>query len=166
MGRVLMFVAVILCIGACSNKQVIIDPIEEEKKILELHQLQRKYHFEKMAEAFADQMSSNMLSVNRGEIKEASRAENIERYSNYFNAVEFVKWDDLKDPIIRFSDDYSMAYTIVNKEVVVQYPNENDSLQNHRTEFSWVAIYKKYREGWKIDCVASTNKPNEVLPVE
>lgn len=133
---------------------------EEINKILALHNLQKEYHLEKKAEAFASLMSSEHLSVNRGEVKNPTKEENTKRFSNYFNAVEFEKWDDLEPPIIRFSDDYTVAYTIVNKDVIVKYPNENNEMIKQQTEFSWVAIYKKYKDGWKIDCVASTNKPS------
>jgi hypothetical protein len=137
-----------------------VNELEEKEKILELHNLQRKYHFEKMAEEFASLMSIEYISVNKGEIKKPTKGDNIKRFSDYFNSVEFEKWDDIKPPIIRFSDDYTVAYTIVNKEVVVKYLNENKEMTKQQTEFSWVTIYKKHIDGWKIDCVASTNKPS------
>nr|WP_321235404.1 hypothetical protein [uncultured Psychroserpens sp.] len=129
--------------------------------IMKLHNDQRKFHFEKMPEAFASLMSKDHISVNRGLIKSPSKAENIVRFQNYFNLVEFEEWDDITPPIIKFSEDYSMAYTVVNKRVTLTYTDEQNNKQKETTEFSWVAIYKNYPDkGWKIDCVASTNLPS------
>jgi hypothetical protein len=106
-------------------------------------------------------LSENHISVNWGVVSNPTIEENTESFQNYFNNVEFVKWDDLKPPIIRFSDDRSLVYTIVEKEVAVKYKNKEESEVLETTSFAWVAIYKKYGNEWKIDCVASTNKPDE-----
>ena len=87
----------------------------------------------------------------------------MNKFSNYFNSVKFEKWDDISPPIIRFSEDYSLAYTIVDKEVVINYSDENGIIQKESTKYSWVAIYKRYKDGWKIDCIASTNQPSKIL---
>lgn len=154
-----LLIFLLLCL-ACNKDIQRNQEAVEMKKILALHEQQRTFHFEKMAEEFASLLSENHISVNRGEIKSPTTAENTERFKNYFKSVEFEKWDDVQPPTVRFSDDFSLAYTIVNKEVVVTYKDENDQHHRELTEFSWVAIYKKYSDGWKIDCVASTNKPS------
>ena len=56
-----------------------------------------------------------------------------------------------------------MAYTVVEKEVVVKYKNEESQEILETTIFAWVAIYKKYGSEWKIDCVASTNEASEEM---
>ena len=151
--------ALISLLSSCTTP-LTVDKEQETAKILELHNLQRSYHFDKMPEPLASLLSEHHISVNRGEIKRPTKASNIERFGNYFNAVEFEKWDDIQPPVIRFSDDYSMAYTVVNKEVTVRYQNEESDTIRSTTEFAWVAIYRKRNDEWLIDCVASTNKPD------
>jgi hypothetical protein len=51
-----------------------------------------------------------------------------------------------------------MAYTVVHKNVVVTTMDEQGQSQNDSTEFAWVAIYRQYPDGWKIECVASTER--------
>ena len=142
------------------NKTQEISISDEKNKILSLHNAQREYHFNKDSIAFANQLSDNFISVNKGEITRPKREETISRYNGYFSSVEFVKWDDVSEPIIKFSDDGSMAYTIVDKVVVVTYKDDNGNTVEDKTHFVWTAIYKKYGNEWKIDCVTSTNKPN------
>ena len=127
-------------------------------EILNLHNSQREYHFKKDSIAFANQLSDNFISVNRGEISTPERAATISRYNSYFSSVEFNRWDDVTEPIINFSNDGSMAYTIVNKIVELSYQGQEGEIINDTTHFAWTAIFKKYGEEWKIDCVTSTNK--------
>ena len=144
---------------SCQQKQIInVDKLEKE--ILEVHNLSRKYHVEKMVNGFVSQQSENLMTVNKGNIAKPTKEGVTKRITNYFNNVEFEKWDDVNPPIIRFSSDYSMAYTLVDKVVVLTYLNENNIRMRESTKFAWVAIYTKQNGEWKVDCVASTNKPS------
>jgi hypothetical protein len=156
--KVILFLS-ILTILSCDTQNLDIEKATQE--ILELHNQQRDFHFQKMAPEFANLLSENHISVNRGAVNTPTIEENTTRFQNYFDNVEFVKWDDLKPPVIRFSDDGSLAYTVVEKEVVVKYKNDEEQEILETTLFAWVAIYKKYGNEWKIDCVASTNKASE-----
>lgn len=51
-----------------------------------------------------------------------------------------------------------MAYTIVDKIVTITSKDTNGNQVESETHFTWTAIYKKYGDEWKIDCVTSTNK--------
>jgi hypothetical protein len=139
-----------------------IDKSEEESKILKLHNAQRDYHFNKDSIAFANQFSDNFISVNKGIISSPKKEETISRYNGYFSSVEFIKWDDVSDPIIKFSDDGSMAYTIVDKIVTLTYKDKTGNTVQGNTHFAWTAIYRKYGDQWKIECVTSTEKPTEI----
>ncbi len=150
--------AVILMFLGTSCKKETFSIEEERNKILAQHNAQRGYHFEKDSIAFANQLSDNFISVNKGIISKPKREATIKRYHGYFSSVEFVKWDDVSPPIIHFSDDGSMAYTIVDKIVTVKYKDEDGNTATGETHFAWTTIYKKYRDEWKIETVTSTNK--------
>lgn len=156
----LTLLLLLLLIQSCDTTKPV-DLEKEKEKILAMHHAQRNYHFNKDSLAFANQLSDNFISVNKGMISRPIREETIARYNGYFSSVEFVKWDDLAEPIIKFSDDGSMAYTIVDKIVTLTYQDENDSTIEGSTHFAWTTIYKKYDEEWRIDCVTSTNVPEQ-----
>lgn len=130
----------------------------DRQAILELHELQRGYHFDKDSVAFIDQLSNEFISVNRGVISTPSKAEMLARYNSYFSTVEFVKWDDMSDPIIHISDDGSMAYTVVDKEVAVLTMNQDSQMVESSTRFAWTAIYRKLEGEWQVECVTSTDR--------
>lgn len=151
-----------LLVIACSPKSTF-DKEKAIAEIMELHDEQQSVHLKEDPEAFAGLLSERFVSVNRGRISRPTREENIQRFSSYFNAIEFEKWDDLSVPVISFSDDGSMAYSIVHKEVILSYQDKNDEDIRERTEFAWLAIYRKTQEGWTIESIASTNLPTETL---
>jgi len=157
--RSLTILAIILLVLSCQTSQSSSIALEKEK-ILRLHHAQRGYHFNKDSVSFANQLSDSFISVNKGLVTTPKREETIARYNGYFSAVEFLKWDDVSDPIIRFSDDGSMAYTIVDKIVATTSPDEKGNIIEGSTHFAWTAIYRKHNGAWKIDCVTSTNKPS------
>ncbi len=134
------------------------DKEQATQEVLQLHHAQRDYHVNKKAEEFARLLSDDHISVNRGLISRPTYEENFQRFTNYFNSVEFIKWDDLVEPVIRFSDDGKLAYTIVDKEVILQYEGEGGEVLQDTTHFAWTAIYRKGEDGWKIEHVASTNE--------
>lgn len=155
----LLLISLITLLACDTTKEV--DLELEREHILKLHNAQRDYHFKKDSIAFANQLSANFISVNKGIISSPKQKETISRYHSYFSSVEFLKWDDVTDPIIKFSDDGSMAYTIVDKIVAITHQDEHGNTVEGKTHFAWTAIYKKYDDEWKIDCVTSTNKPIE-----
>ncbi|MEM7575642.1 MAG: hypothetical protein AAF433_22250 [Bacteroidota bacterium] len=131
----------------------------ERAKILELHHAQRDHHFNADATSFVSQFSSQYRSVNRGEVQQPSSAESEALFQPYFESVDFIAWDDQTAPIIEFSADYSMAYSIVQKEVILAYPLDDGSSYVDTTYYAWTTIYRKYADEWRVDCVTSTTVP-------
>ena len=157
-GSKVFILLFMLFLAFTSYKERGFDLQKETEKILELHHAQRDYHFGKDSISFANQMTDDFISVNRGEISFPKKSENIARYNSYFSAVEFIKWDDVSPPIIKFSEDGKLAYTIVDKIVQLSYEGEDGEKIEDETHFAWTAIYRKVGEEWKIESVTSTNK--------
>lgn len=155
-----LILLVVISFVSCTD-QIQFDKDKETKAILQLHNAQRDYHFGKDSISFANQLSENFVSVNRGIISKPKKSETIARYNSYFSSVEFVKWDDVTKPIIKFSKDGTLAYTIVDKIVKVTYKDQAGATIEDETHFAWTAIYKKYGNEWKIETVTSTEKPND-----
>jgi hypothetical protein len=128
------------------------------QEILQLESDQKTYHVTKNAKSFTDLFSDHFVSVQKGSVDSPARKESFDRFDNYFKKAEFIRWADTNQPIIRFSDDGSVAYVIVQKEVIVKSLTSNGSRVADTTDFAWLTIYKKYKTGWKIDCVVSTNR--------
>lgn len=150
----------LIVIVSCKVKNQL-DLEVERSQILRLHHLQRDYHFNKDSISFANLLSENFISVNNGIITHPARNETISKYHTYFSSVDFVQWDDVTEPIIRFSEDAKLAYMIVDKLVKVTHQTESGEKIDSETHFAWTAVYKKYGDEWKIDCVTSTERPTK-----
>lgn len=145
----------LLLMVACNSKA---DLEKEKKSILAMLQTERKAHFDRNVDLFIGEFSDSMLSVNKGVVMTATPAERRKRIQGYFNSVQFIKWDDTAEPIIRFSDDRSLAYAIVQKDVIVTYPDSTGKAFNDTAHYAWTSIYRKQKGEWKVECNISTNK--------
>ena len=157
---IILFSAVVL--ASCSKK----DTSADEAILMKLHEQTREFHFSKNAKGMVDGFADNLISVNRGKLDTVLiRVEDQSRFQQYFDAVEFKKWDDLSKPIIRFSDDHTLAYMTVNKTVVLEMKDSVGNSIEETTHFVWVSIFRKQNNGdWKLECVASTNEPSTTKP--
>lgn len=154
MNRLLAILTLII-ISSCTQS---IDLDKEKEAIMALHNAQRAHHLNNNAEEFVNQFSAHFYNIDRGRILQPTKEENTKRFSSYFGSVEFIKWDDVREPIISISDDGSMAYTIVEKIVILKYPTSEGTELVDSTHYAWTSIYKKYDGLWKLDCITSTKK--------
>lgn len=99
--------------------------------------------------------TAEYIEVNRGNIKRPTYSESAKRFQAYFDAVEFIKWDDVAAPIISFSDDGTMATTVVDKIVITRPITEN---RLDTTYYAWLAVYKKVNGKWSLHRMGSTNR--------
>ena len=155
----------VLLISACSPTPD--NPFADEQTLLELHEQSREAHFKKNPGLLVGQFSGDMISVNRGKVSLASREKATERFQQYFDAVEFKKWDDVKPPVVRFSKDRSIGYVIVDKMVVLETTDSLGKRIEESTHFAWVSIFRKDADGnYQLECIASTNEPEQVTSLE
>jgi hypothetical protein len=140
---------------SCNSKT---DLTKEEKQIHDLLKQERKAHFDRDVQLFMSEFADSMISVNRGKVTVATPEENKVRIGKYFGSVQFIKWDDLAEPVIRFSDDGSLAYAIIQKEVILTYPDSTGKAFYDTTKYAWASIYRKQKGVWKVEANISTNK--------
>ena len=150
---------IILLLLLCACHSAPTPDLEKEKQILlKLDEQTRKNHFSKNAKAMVEGFSNDFISINRGIISKPSSDESFHRFDNYFKRVEFVKWDNDSPPVVRFSDDASIAYLAFDKTVILKTKDENKKEVVDTTYFACLSVYKKVDGKWVLDCVSSTNK--------
>ena len=143
----------LIVIQSCKTKP----NIEAEKAaLLVLHNEQRKAHLEKNISLLFRDSIVDYIEVNRGVIKKPSYAESRKRFQTYFDAVDFIQWDDVTPPVFSFSDDGSMATSIVDKLVITRQKTEGNQLDT--THYAWLAVYKKNNGKWQLHRMGSTNR--------
>jgi hypothetical protein len=125
-----------------------------------VHDLQREAHFSKNPEMLVEMFADDFISVGRGIVDSILvREEDVQRFQDYFSSVEFKKWDDINAPIVRFSDDHSLAYTVVDKMVVLERLDTAGTKIEQSIHYAWTAIYRRQKGNtWKLECITSTNE--------
>lgn len=157
---------VALCVAmwmiSCSSPSA-----DDKEELMRLHNTQREAHFSGKAQVMVDLFTDNFISINHGKTDTVlSREEDRGRFQQYFDAVKFVKWDDITPPTIRFSEDHTLAYMTIDKLVVLETKDSTGKAIEETTHYAWVSIFRKQKSGeWKIECVASTNEPETVKPL-
>ncbi|MBC7828077.1 MAG: hypothetical protein H7122_10040 [Chitinophagaceae bacterium] len=141
--------------SVCCSKEP--DLEKERASIIALLDMERKAHFEKNVSLFMSEFSDSMVSVNKGAVVLMEKEKMRKRIQEYFDGVEFLKWDDMVAPKISFSEDARLAYAVVEKQVILSIRDRSSALQD-TTDFAWVAIYRKIGCEWKLECNVSTNK--------
>lgn len=141
-----------LLVAGCSGHARRESDLAELQRLLEQG---REAHFSRNADLLVSSASDDFISVDSGEVTRPDRKASRDRFQAYFDAVEFIEWDDIEPPVIRISRDGSMAYVIVRKRVRLKVLAENGREEN--TIFAWMETWEKEDGAWKRKAVASTN---------
>ena len=83
----------------------------------------------------------------------------MKRMQSYFDASTFLEWDDITPPLIKVSDDGTMAYVVNHKKVRLLAKDKSAKMQEEIEVFAWVSIYRKIDGRWRLSMVASTRTP-------
>jgi len=130
-------------------------------ELLRIHYADRAAHFGRDAASMVARFSDDHASVSRGRVSSQTREANRTRMQAYFDASTSIEWDDIAPPIIRVSDDASMAYAIVQKRVRLRAKNAAGGEEEQVEIFAWLSTYQKIGGQWKLTTIASTNTPED-----
>jgi hypothetical protein len=130
----------------------------EEMAIRELLKQEQRAHLEKDTELFVSEFAPDMIGINKGKASVLTTEEHLERFGQYFSNVDFIAWEDTAEPLIRFSDDATLAYAILQKQVILTQKDDVTSKPD-TTNFAWISVLRKMDGQWKIECNVSTNQP-------
>lgn len=130
-------------------------------ELFELHKQSRVAHFTRDAKMLVSGFADDFTNISHGKISKPSREASVNRLQNYFNNSTFIEWDDITPPVIKVSDDTTMAYVLVHKKVRLLAKDANGKEQEETEIFAWGALYRKIKGEWKLVAVVSTNTPEK-----
>ena len=138
---------------------------DEIAELLKLQAREQEAHLSEQPALLVNMLNDTLCQIKNGEVKYFSKDDMTDRLVKYFYSVEFVKWDDIKPPVITLSPDGTMAHILVQKEVEVILA-DRDKPTRERTEFAWTELWKKNPDAsggrWKLYSVTTTDKGNLV----
>lgn len=151
----------ILIFTSCAKQYTEQDRANDIKLFLQENETARKAHMLGDAKMLTAGIADTMISVNRGQITKSSNQEIYERFKNYFKNIEYIKWEDIEEPVINISDDGTMAEILYKKIILVRSKNEKDEWEKSAVLFAWSANHKKINGVWKVISNTSTREDLE-----
>lgn len=129
----------------------------EKAALLEIHQQHRQAHFNTDVDLLLAHSGDEFISVSNGEISRSTPAEQRGFFEDYFKGATYQEWDDLEPPIVRISDDASMAWMIVRTRVRRTTRREgSEELRELQFVYAGIMTYKKQNGRWVQEANVST----------
>lgn len=93
------------------------DLAAERQALLDLHRDGIRAHLERDAPSIARDHGDDFVSAFRGKLDRTNRAEALAFFTGYFKGATYPQYEDLEPPVIRVSDDASMAWILSRTRV-------------------------------------------------
>lgn len=146
----------VFVLSACSQTSR-----QQDREILAAYQKQEQTaHLTNNAELLLEMMSDTVTQVKGGAVKKFVKAQMLERFTQYFGMVEFLKWEDIAPPVYYLSDDGSMASVIVQRRVELRVKNDTTKTIE-KTDFAWTELWRKEHGRWRMHTNISTDRKGE-----
>lgn len=138
---------------ACSPPKT--DTAKDLSALVELQKQEQAAHLQEEPAILVNMLNDTLVQIKNGEVTSFTKDQMTSRFMQYFDAVEFIKWEDSQPPVYSISDDGTMANVLIRKHVEVSI--ETDSIPTREvTDFAWTELWKKKDGRWKMFVVTST----------
>jgi hypothetical protein len=136
--------------------------LEKEKaELLRLHKSNREAHFKTDVDALLENSPEEMISVSRGKINRPSKEDARKMFTGYFRDAKYYEWDDVEEPIVRISNDASMAWMITRTRVRRVQKKADGAEQEEKFVYAGIMTYEKRDGRWvRVANVSTFEQPN------
>jgi hypothetical protein len=117
-------------------------------EILELHRLTIEAHLNNDVDFLIQDLSDDFMSVSNGEIDFPTKEEIRSRFSSYLNNTTFSEYADLRESIIGFSKDGSVAWSVVQVKVAGKRKMEDGTERDLDFICAWITLYEREGSRW------------------
>jgi hypothetical protein len=131
-----------------------VDLEKEKQALLEAHRAGIRAHIELNANALADRVVTEMISASAGKISRRSREDIRKMFTQYFEGATYHEYVDLEPPVVRISDDGSMAWMLTRLRV-----RRSQNGQESGFVYAGMMTYEKRDGRWVAVANASTFEP-------
>jgi hypothetical protein len=135
-------------------------PRESERQtLLRLHQGILDAHRHNDLDAWMDTESDDYVMVSQGEVHTPDKVSRRERLAPYLANTTFRTYEDLVPPIVRISDDATLAWLIAQVHVVGTQHRPNGTDVDFDVVWAWIELYEKRDGRWLRTGNVSNQRP-------
>ncbi len=117
-------------------------------EILSLHKTFIEAHLNKNVEFFVQNISEDYMAVSNGEIRTPTTEEIRSQMTSYLNNTVFSEYKNLREPIIEFSKDGSIAWAIFQIKVKGRRTMDDGSERDLDFICAWSSVFERQDDKW------------------
>ena len=121
-----------------------------KQTLLALHEKHLQAHRDGDVEAFLEDWSPEMLSVNRGEMKTMGREEMRPVFSAYFGSTDFEYYRDSQPPRAEVSEDGTLGWVAAEVEARGVSVSEDGTETPVEFTSAWVSLFRNINGEWRL----------------
>jgi len=134
--------------------------LEREKaELLRMHRASREAHFKTDVELLLRDEAEGFIAVSRGKIHRPRTGETRRQFEEYFRGAKYFEWDDLEEPIVRVSQDATMAWMITRVRVRRVQTDASGKEREEKFVYAGIMTYEKRDRRWRRVANVSTFEP-------
>lgn len=139
----------LIAFSVSGNAQKGVDLEREKAELLEIHKGDRRAHFSTDVELLLSRSSDDFITVSEGKVYRVKRAESKAMFDEYFRDATYHEWDDLEPPIVRVSNDASMAWMIVRTKVRRTQKTSTGQEKEESFVYAGIMTYERRDGKWR-----------------
>jgi hypothetical protein len=118
-----------------------------KSEILGLHKTLIDAHLNKDVDFFVKDISEDYMSISHGDIRRPTVEEIRAQFDDYLNNTTFTEYRDVSEPIVGFSKDGSVAWSIVQVKVAGTRVRGGEEIE---LSFicAWITLYERQGDKW------------------
>jgi hypothetical protein len=153
-----IFAVLILSTSVLLGCQSSPDFDELRLEILEIHDEFIDAHLNKNADYIANTVTEDYMFISNGAIRKPTKEETKTQFTRYLNNTTFSEYRYLGEPVVGFSDDGSLAWSVAKLKVVAKQKMGDGTESAYESVYAWTTIFKRDGNGWLRLSETSTNK--------
>lgn len=156
----LMMTVVTLMLGVAGVAAAApVDLNKEKAELLQSHRADREAHFKTDVDMLQRNAPEEFIAVSRGKINKAKKSDTRKMFTEYFKNAKYSEWDDLEEPIVRISNDGSMAWMITRVKVKRTQTGTDGKEREEKFVYAGIMTYEKIDGRWMRVANVSTFEP-------
>src|SRR5437868_5945409 len=150
---------VFIACAASASAEPSADLEKEKAELLRIHKSDREAHFKTDVDRLLENSPEEFISVGRGKINRSSKDDAHKMFTGYFRDAKYYEWDDVEEPIIRISNDASMAWMITRTRVRRVQKTADGTEKEEKFVYAGIMTYEKRDGRWMRVANVSTSEP-------
>ena len=120
---------------------------DDVKELLAMHKQILEAHKQNNVEMWNSIEAETVTVASKGMLTEVSLKDRLPNRRSYLQTTKFEKYEDLRPPIIKVSDDGSLAWLFAQVEIKGERELNGNRVQFHDV-WAWVELYERRNGKW------------------